>query len=411
VTRHDVLVVGAGLAGLRCARVLADAGLDVAVLEAAEAVGGRVRTDRVDGFLVDRGFQVLNPAYPAMERAVDVARLGLGDFGAGLMVREGERRTVLGDPLREPARLPATLGWLGAAQTAALVRWAGPARLAPRRMLAGDDTTLAASLDAAGIRGRARRAVERFLAGVLVDHRGTSSAQYALLLVRTFLRGTPGLPAAGMQALPDLLAAGLDVRTGVAASEVVPHPERPEVRAGSESLDARRVVVAVDPDGAGALAGLDVPRGRGLVTWWFATPGPAGLGRHLAVDAGEASGPVVNTACVSAAQPTYAPTGRDLVAATTLDSSGTASERQVRDHLAGIWGTGTGDWELVARSEVPYAVPASAPPLVLTHPTRVADGVLVAGDHRDTGSLQGALVSGERAARSVLSELGAAALR
>ena len=68
--RADVVVVGAGLAGLRCAQVLADAGRDVVVLEASDGVGGRIRTDRVDGFLVDRGFQLLNPAYPAVRRWV-----------------------------------------------------------------------------------------------------------------------------------------------------------------------------------------------------------------------------------------------------------------------------------------------------------------------------------------------------
>ncbi len=105
--RADVVVVGAGLAGLRCAQVLGEAGRDVVVLEASDGVGGRIRTDRVDGFLVDRGFQLLNPAYPAVRRWVDVDALGLQPFGAGVAVRTETGLGLLGHPLRNPALVPA----------------------------------------------------------------------------------------------------------------------------------------------------------------------------------------------------------------------------------------------------------------------------------------------------------------
>ena len=121
----DVLVVGAGLAGLRCAVALTELGREVVVLEASDVVGGRVRTDVVNGFQCDRGFQVLNPAYPAVCRWVDVDALALQSFGAGVMVRRDDGLRVLADPFREPRLLPQTLrsGYLRPGEVAALGRW------------------------------------------------------------------------------------------------------------------------------------------------------------------------------------------------------------------------------------------------------------------------------------------------
>lgn len=94
----DVVIVGAGLAGLRCASVLEHAGLSVTVLEASDAVGGRVRTDVIDGFRCDRGFQVLNPSYPQVKSAIDIDALDLKRFDAGLRVRTSYGVETIADP-------------------------------------------------------------------------------------------------------------------------------------------------------------------------------------------------------------------------------------------------------------------------------------------------------------------------
>ena len=186
---YDVVVVGAGLAGLTCAVSLEARGLDVLVLEAAAEVGGRVRTEVVDGHLCDVGFQLLNPAYPAVHRLVDVDALGLQTFGAGVEVRRGDSGSprsggggdvsagrgvtaLLADPRREPTALLRTLasGLLAPGELAALARWAAPSLGPVRRLLDGPDTSLAESLDKAGVHGPLRREVlEPFLAGVLAD--------------------------------------------------------------------------------------------------------------------------------------------------------------------------------------------------------------------------------------------------
>ena len=184
----DVIVVGAGIAGLRCATRLLELGRDVVVLEKEDIVGGRVRTDVVDGFRCDRGFQVLNPAYPAMKRWVDLEALELASFRAGVLVRQRDGLAVVADPVREPRLLSATLrsGYVRPLELAALGRWAARVMLNPRAVKAQPDRALADSFDAAGVTGRLRTEVlDPFLAGVLVDSHGRTSANFTKLLVRS----------------------------------------------------------------------------------------------------------------------------------------------------------------------------------------------------------------------------------
>jgi hypothetical protein len=192
----DVVVVGAGVAGLACARHLSAAGVDVHVVEAAEAVGGRVRSETRDGFRVDRGFQLLNPAYPEVAKVLDLDALDLQSFDAGVAVHRGGRVSAVRDPRRHPAGVLEALRFpLGTVkEKAALVRWI--LKVTSAGELKGRDSSWSEGLDAAEVHGELRWSIlEPFLAGVLGEVDGTTSRRFVDLLVRSFLRGTPGLPA------------------------------------------------------------------------------------------------------------------------------------------------------------------------------------------------------------------------
>ncbi|MFF1382021.1 NAD(P)/FAD-dependent oxidoreductase [Arthrobacter sp. NPDC058288] len=444
----EVLVVGAGLAGLQCAREMQAAGRDVQVWEAADDVGGRIRTEQVDGFLVDRGFQVLNPAYPAVRRWVDVGALELQPFGAGLGVRRDAGFAVLAHPLREPRLIARTLG-SGIAtprDAAALLRWAAPAfvrswghyddggrldggRRAGRRLagrlLTGKserDVALRQALDEAGFSGELRRVVEQFFAGVLLEDDGSTSNDFARLLLRTFALGVPGLPRLGMQALPRQLAASLaaPVRTRTRVESIRREGGSLLVRAAGAELRAEQVVLATDPVSAGPLArgyndggpaaggsaaGGSRPAMKGVLTHWFAASEPPSRLNMLCVDAREPrGGPLVNTAVVSNAAPGYAPAGRHLVQTSALFGAGrpVPGEDEVRQHAAEIYGSDATAWELVARHEVPQALPVQPPPLASPLPAEASPGLFLCGDYRATASIQGALASGHHAAQAVL---------
>ncbi|PWJ49850.1 Flavin containing amine oxidoreductase [Quadrisphaera granulorum] len=422
----DVVVVGAGLAGLACGLRLAEAGVGVLVLEADDRPGGRVRTDDAGGFRVDRGFQLINPAYPALRRVLGadgMEDLSLQAFGAGAAVAVGGAHHVLGDPRRLPsAALSSLLAPLGSPwEKAAFVAWALRAATAdPHALRDGADEPLSSALDRAGVRGRLRTGVvDPFLAGVLGEAEGRTSAAFARLVVRSFVLGTPGVPPDGVQRLPDLLAArlagaragqgGAQLRCGAPVRGIHPGADGVRVHTDDGEVRARAVVVATSGwAAADLLPGLTVPAARGLTTFWHeapVSPVERGRARLLHLD-GDRRGPVVNSALLTAVAPGYGPTGRHLVASTVLGAE-PGLEPVVRQQLEHVWGVRTAGWQLVSTSVVPEALPALLPPLRARQDPALGDGVYVAGDHRDTASQQGALTSGRRAADAVLSQLGA----
>ena len=377
------------------------------------AGGARIRTDVVDGFRCDRGFQVLNPAYPALPGSVDVAALRLQPFLPGVGVRRERGSITLVHPLRKPAGVPAmlTAGALRPADVLALGRWTAPALRPSRLRSALGDTRLADALDSSGVQGEVRRVLERFLSGVLLDASGATSNAFALLLVRMFVLGVPALPADGMAALPRLLAAAVPgrVRTGTRVTSVERGGRDWTVRAhDGATMRARQVVIATDPGTAAGFTGEPAPAMRGVITDWWASDVTPATGGALQVDGrAGARGPVVNTAVISDAAPSYAPPGRQLIQASALHRADDTppSEEQMRAHAAEILGVSAADWQPVVRHVVSAALPAQPAPLVLRRSIRVHSGLWVCGDHRDTASIQGALVSGRRTGAAVLRAL------
>ncbi len=410
-----MVVVGAGLAGLRCAGALTAGGLSVIVLEQSDRPGGRVRTDAVDGMRCDRGFQLLNPSYPAVRRAVDVDGLDQQVAGRGVRVVDASGQAhTLADPVRHPEQLTATLralrplGLLRARPLAGVVRWAAPAVGPVSALKAGRDASLAEDWVRLGVSGPVRDSVlSPFLAGILGDARGTTSDRYVRLVLRSFLRATPGVPAAGMQALPDQLArrSGADLRYRQRVVRIDDGHTVTVHLADDEPVHARAVVVAADPQGAAWLTGRSAPAMRGLSTWWFAADEPVESGegrpdRFLRVSG--SGGPVLNTAVMSAIAPTYAPPGATLVQGTTLlDRTSPVGEPVIRAELARLWGRSTTSWRLVIRHDIPHALPDHPAHQTLARPQLAGEHILLAGDHLDTPSIQGALVSGGRAAARV----------
>lgn len=406
----DVVVVGAGLAGLTTALELERAGRTVVVLEADDDVGGRVRTDVVDGFLLDRGFQVLLTAYPELDRLVDLDALDLRAFDPGALVHLGGHLHRVGDPLRRPttaldslrAPVGSTLDKVRLARLLLRVRASSP-----RTLLGAPDRS---TLDELRHEGFSERMIDRFFrplfGGIQLDPDLSSSRRMFEVVLRCLAVGSSAVPSAGMGALPHQLAGRLrpaTVRLGSPVVAVVPGAVTLD---GGEELRADRIVVASDGPAAAQLLGLPAVASRSVAGVWFSAAEPPVRDRLIVLD-GSGSGPALNVAVMSNVAPSYSPDGRSLLVAACPGAhggspGGTPLHDRVRAQLRGWFGRQVDEWTHLRTHEIHHAQPDSRPPFSPKRRVGLGDGLFVCGDHRDTPSIQGALHSGRRCAAAVL---------
>ena len=400
----DVVVVGAGLAGLSAARHLHRAGRSVVVLEASDGVGGRVRTDHVDGFLLDRGFQVLLTAYPEAARQLDLGALQLRAFDPGAEVYTGGRFHVVGDPLRQPRSLPATVlapvgSPLDKLRLLALRRRVR--RTPPPDLLRGPDEPTLDRLRAAGF---STRMIDRFFrplfGGIQLDPSLSSSARMFDVIFRMLSEGDSAVPAAGMGAIPAQLADGLPAGT-VQLGRAVTAIEGTGVRlADGGALDSRAVVVATDGPAASRLLGVRAVGSKEVACVYFAADAAPTRHKYVVLD-GAASGPVLNVAVMSNVAPSYAPAGQHLIAAAMPLPPDGDLEAAARAQLRGWWGASVDGWRHLRTYRIAHGQPDQSPPFHPRERVALGEGRFVCGDHRDTASIQGALFSGRRCAEAV----------
>ncbi|WP_405873556.1 NAD(P)/FAD-dependent oxidoreductase [Streptomyces sp. NBC_00005] len=424
----DVVIVGAGVAGLSAAHRLTSAGVTTAVLEAAPCAGGRMSTEKVDGFRLDRIGQLLSTAYPELRLTPGLDALVLRPFAPGVLLHSDGRhhragaqastggargalhavRALASAPTKSAPRSGAPLGT--AVDQARLGTFLSRLAATPvERLLSRPELPAEQALAARGVPARTIDGFLRpLLAALLCDPELTSSSRCADLALHSFARGRLCLPEGGAEMLPELLARALPpgtVHTGVRVTSVstsaVTTAEHGEIR-------CRAVLLATDARAAAELLpGLRIPDFHPLTVLHHTTDEPPTTDASLLLDA-DRGGPVAHTAVMSRVDPARAPAGRTLITSTVLGPPPPELDTAVRMHLSRLYGTSTARWETLAVHHTPEAVPAMRPPHDLRRPVRLLAGLYVCGDHRDTSTVQGALHSAHRAATAILTDLGAA---
>ncbi len=382
-----VVVIGAGLAGMNAALHLQKAGHEVVVLEAADRAGGRVQSDLIDGFTCDRGFQLINARYPELAALNILAEIDFRFADRAINVSVDDQLHRLGDPRKYPFSVfdSATGSLL---EKAALLR-----------ALAGEpkpEISIGEYLVAAGLGKTYERVLRPFLRGVYLTELTNISAPAGLEIIKTFVTGKPGLPSRGAGALSEAMAKRVsDLRSGITVNSI----KAGVVKTASGEIQASQIIVATDSTTAAQLLDLgSVPKLAGCTTWYHsATSAPLAHGQ-LIVD-GQNRGAVINTLVISKFIPEYAPSGKNLISSTT-DIGITESE--VRRHLATLYNCDNRDWELIAKYEIPAALPIGANGITQPIQSCIREGIYLAGDGQVGPSQNGALKSGRLAAMAAL---------
>ena len=413
-------IIGGGLAGLACAHALERRGAEWMLFEASDAVGGRVRTDVVDGFRLDRGFQVYLTAYRAAGELLDFEALKLREFRAGAQVFDGRGFTAVAHPLRHP--IDAIRGLVGKPAMAIDLARLGPLALEGMRHPISQpgvpEGSVAELMERLDIRQATRDGfVRSFFGGVFLDRSLETDASQFRFVLSAFARGETCVPALGMGEIPRQMAAALPaerIRLRTAVARIQRRGGRHVVRtAGGEEHVFDAVVLATDMSAAHALDAR-VPDREWCTTTtfhWACPLGrlPAPLRAPVLFLDGTGEGPVNHAACLSSVSPDYAPAGQALVMLNLVDVDWSAESmsgltaRMVRQMERWFGPGAMRDWRLLRTDRILHALPRQHTQDFHSRPsTELDDGLFVAGDHVTDASIDGAVRSGQLAAEAVL---------
>jgi hypothetical protein len=371
----EVTVIGAGLAGLSAALTLQGAGRLARVIEASDRVGGRVASDVIDGFTLDRGFQLINSQYPELKRLKVMEEVDFIAAPRAVEISLGEDRIVLGDPRSHPLSAFSS-------ETGSLTSKVNFLRY----LYSHSSVSISVEDELQKLGDLYKKVLCPFLTGVFLTSPANVNAVIGKEIIRSFISGKPGIPTRGVGALPEALAKRL--------SNI-------ELGRNINSLNELTgpVIVATDVTTAAQLLDMtSVPKLAASTTWYHEIPTQLTSSKCLVID-GQKRGPVVNSIAISNLAPSYAPAGKTLLSSTTVEF---ASESEVRRHLALLWGADSSDWSLIAKYEIPKSLPIFAPGAQGVTSAKISNNIYVAGDYRSTPSQNGALLSGRLAAEELL---------
>lgn len=416
---HDIIIIGAGLAGLACAIELQAKGLSPLILEASDGVGGRVRTDEHEGFLLDRGFQVLLTAYPEAQRLLNYEALELRSFYPGAKVRVEGHFETLADPFRRPLD---GLRTLGARSSSTLLDKLYIAKLRVEQLGLSHEQLYNETPDVSArswlkSKGFGERIIDGFFrpfyGGVTLDRDLQSSSKMLAMTYKYFAQGQTAIPKLGIGQLPLQLAAKLPP-SSIRLNSRVQHLERDKQGATltldtGAQLRAKSLVLATDNAWANTLEpSIEALPWRHVTCVYYSAPKPP-VEEPILLLNGESNGPVNNLFVPSQLSEACAPDGQSLISASVLEPinpDDDTLDARIRAQLRGWFGDQVERWKHLKTYHIPHAQPDQSPGRLTPtqRPVQLDDHLFVCGDHREMASIDSSLRSGTRAARALMEQ-------
>lgn len=401
-----VVIVGAGLSGLCCALELERKGINYTILEASDAVGGRVRTDKFDGFLLDRGFQIFLTAYPEAKRILNYAALNFRPFIPGATVfRKGQFHKMV-DPFRQPAAALQTL--LAPVGTAA-----DKLRVASLSRSGQGGSSAEKTIDFLKARGFSDGIIDEFfkpfLGGIFLESDLRTASQRFEFVFGMLAHGDNVLPSGGMQAIPEQIASMLPagkIKFGARVEKVSAGSVQ---LASGELIRSDFMVIATEEPQAARILGDDFPKQFNSQTCVYFSAKKSPLKEAILALNGEGTG-LVNNLCVpSDVASSYAPSGQSLISVSIIgdaDLSDAELEGKIRTELTSWFGADVNEWNHLRTYRIRYALPDQSPSsLAAKENYEFSQGIYRCGDYMETASINGAMVSGRKVAEALASSI------
>jgi len=400
----NTIIVGAGLAGLTAAYYLQKAGHSYTILESTDRVGGRVKTDHYQGYLLDRGFQVFLTAYPEAKAVLDYEKLQLRSFDPGsILLSPGSRPTYLGDPLRQPSALISTVFNPAASlfdKVKILMTKSKISEKSIAQIFASKEFSTHTLLRATyGFSERLIREFwQPFYAGIFLEGELTTSRRMFDFVFKMFAEGEVSIPSKGMEEIPKQIASHLDPVAIKLGQRVQAIDGQQVTLMDGSTMTADRILVATEASGlASSVAPVNTKK-RSTTCMYFLADKPPFKRKSIALQQ-IGQGFVNNFTCMTNVAPDYG-AGKHLISVSLRDGVSVATAEQVKSELAAYYKSAT-NWQHLRTYTIDYALPDQT---TVTNDdiVKVSDTVAIIGDHTMNGSINAAMKSGRLGAEWVM---------
>ena len=401
----EFLVVGAGLAGLTAAKVLSQSGREVLLLEKSDGVGGRVRTDQYKDFLLDRGFQVLLTAYPELPKHLNLSLLELHSFESGATIFSDGHFSKVGDPFRNVSSIMST------AFTKTIGMQDKIKLLKLRNSLIGrkkiyfqqkDDKRILETFEELGFTSKAINSFFKpLVGGIQLDPSLSGSTRLCFLVLKMLFIGDAAVPSRGMGAISEQLSKQINESSIRLTSTVDKVEGKKVILESGESFLPSNLIIATEGPATAKLLGQESPLSRSVSCIYFSAPQAPSSSKAILLN-GEKNGPALNVAIMSNISPSYSKNGKALIAVAIPNTIKPDSMENVLIQMRKWFGDSVDSWEHIKTYSIEHGQPDLRPGDPFRKSIKNSEGVYICGDHRDTPSIQGALVSGRRTAEICL---------